>query len=226
MTITSNRLAGAAGLCAAAAGAIFVAVQVNHPPLDLAAVATTEWAVRSTAKAVMSALALAGIAGMYLSQSRQVGRLGLVGYLLFSLGFLAMFSVEVIAGFVLPTVADTAPGYVQDILTAAVGGTPEGDIGLMQAIFTVSGIGYMAGGLLFGIALFRAGVLARWASALLAASTVATLALLALPDSFNRPVAVPAGVALVGLGLSLWRHHRHPAPEAPVVGRVEHLVVR
>ena len=34
----------------------------------------------------------------------------------------------------------------------------------------------MAGGLLFGIALFRAGVLARWAAVLLAVGTVVTVA--------------------------------------------------
>ena len=34
------------------------------------------------------------------------------------------------------------------------------------------GMAYWLGGLLFGIALFRAGVLARWAAALLAAGTV------------------------------------------------------
>ena len=35
-------------------------------------------------------------------------------------------------------------------------------------MLNASGIGYMLGGLLLGIALFRAGVVARWAAALLA----------------------------------------------------------
>ena len=26
-----------------------------------------------------------------------------------------------------------------------------------------------------------------------------------LPESFNRPMAVPVGIALIGLGVSLWR---------------------
>ena len=66
----------------------------------------------------------------------------------------------------------------------------------------------MGGGLLFGIALFRARVLARWAAVLLSVGTVATLALAFLPESFNRPLAVPTGVALIGLGISLWRNPR------------------
>ena len=116
-----------------------------------------------------------------------------------------MFSVEVIAGFVLPSIVQTSPAYVQDVLTAALGGTPTGDIGSMQILLSLSGVGYMFGGLMFGIALFRAGVVARWAAALLAVATVGTLALAVLPESFNRPFAIPTGIALIGLGWSSWR---------------------
>jgi hypothetical protein len=66
-------------------------------------------------------------------------------------------------------------------------------------------MGYMFGGLVFGIALFRAAVVTRWASALLAVATVSTLALAVLPESFNRPFAIPTGIALMGLGWSAWR---------------------
>ena len=79
-----------------------------------------------------------------------------------------------------------------------------------------SGIGYALGGLLFGIALFRAGVLARWAAALLAYATTSALALSVLPESFNRPFAVPTGVALIGLGVSLWRDQRQPSETVDV----------
>jgi hypothetical protein len=214
MTITTTSLTRAAGICAAVAGLIFIGVQINHPPMDVSSVTTTEWVVRSSAKVVMAALALAGITGMYLRQVRQIGVLGLAGYLLFGAGYLVIFSVEVIAAFVLPALTSIAPGYVNDIVVAAAGGAPAGDIGRMQTVFVVSGIAYMAGGLLFGVALFRARVLARWAAALLALGTVATLALAVLPESFNRPLAVPTGVALIGLGLSLWRDQRDTGPAA------------
>jgi hypothetical protein len=71
-----------------------------------------------------------------------------------------------------------------------------------------------------GIALFRAHVLARWAAALLAVGTAATVALAVLPASFNRPLAVPTGVALIGLGISLWRDQRKTAPEAAPATRI------
>jgi hypothetical protein len=205
MTVTTTGLTRAAGISAAVAGAIFIGVQINHPSMVVSSVDTTEWALRNTAKVVMAALALAGITGMYLRQVRQMGVLGLIGYLLFSAGYLVILAIAFVSAYVLPTLADTAPGYVQDLLVVAEGGRPVGDIGLMQGAFAASGVGYIVGGLIFGIALLRAGVLARWASALLAVATIGTAALAVLPESFNRPMAVPEGIALIGLGISLWR---------------------
>src|SRR3954451_8498108 len=208
MNLTSNRLTAAAGLCAAAAGAIFIGVQINHPPADVAHLVTTEMVIRESAKVLMCVLALVGFTGMFLRHRRQFGLLGLAGFSLLTMGYLALFAVECIVGYVLPTVAHFNPGYVQDVLDAAVGGSPSGDIGHMQQLLLASGIGYPFGGLLFGIALFRAGILSRWASLLLAYGTISVLALAALPESFNRPFAVPTGVALIGLGISLWRDQR------------------
>jgi hypothetical protein len=213
MSITAASLTRAAGVAAAVAGGIFIAVQIKHPPMEAASAETTQWVVRNCAKAVMAALALAGITGMYLRQFRKTGLLGLAGYLVFAAGYLAMFSVEVIAAAVLPGLADSESGYVNDVIVAADGGAPDGDIGGMQTVLNLAGIGYLAGGLLFGIALFRAGILARWAAALLAVGTVGTAALAVLPESFNRPFAVPVGVALIGLGVSLWRNHENTSAD-------------
>ncbi|HEY6743930.1 MAG TPA: hypothetical protein VI110_16340 [Lapillicoccus sp.] len=211
MTITANRLTAATGICAAVAGAIFIGVQINHPPADVAHLVTTELVVRETAKALMAVLALAGFTGMFLRHLGRFGVLGLAGYLLLTVGYLALFAVQCIVAYVLPTVAQFNPSYVQDVLDAAVGGSPNGDIGLMSQVLLVAGLGYSFGGLLFGIALFRAGILARWASLLLALGTTSALALSVLPESFNRPFAVPTGVALIGLGVSLWRDQRRQA---------------
>jgi len=73
------------------------------------------------------------------------------------------------------------------------------------------GITYLGGGLLFGIALFRANVLARWAAVLLALGTLSTAAIKVLPQVNERLFAVPTGVALIGLGYSLWREQRTAA---------------
>ncbi|MGO4663153.1 hypothetical protein AB4Z14_14900 [Terrabacter sp. 2TAF16] len=206
MTITTTSLTRAAGGAAAVAGLLFIGVQVNHPAMDVSSVGSTEWVLRNTVKVVLSALALGGVTGMYLRQVRQTGWLGLVGWVLSAVGFLVMGSVAFVAAYVLPTLADTAPRYVDDVLVAASGGHPVGDIGLMQGVFLVSAVAYVGGGVTLGVALFRARVLARWAAALLAVGCGATVLLSVLPHSFERPMAVPTGVALIGLGVSLWRN--------------------
>lgn len=211
MSITTPKLTRWAGLSAAAAGLLFIGVQVNHPHLDAEFATTAEYTVRQSLKALMAGLALIGITGMYLRQVVQAGVLGLIGYLVFGAGYLIMFSVEVIGAAVLPTIARTTPGYVNDVFATVMGDPVTGDIGLMQVLNLASAVTFLGGGLLFGIALFRAGVLARWAAALLAAGSVATVFLPLLPQVNDRLFALPIGVALMGLGYSLWSGLR-PAP--------------
>lgn len=223
MTITPSTLGKAAGISAVVAGLLFVSVQIGHPHMELASVTTTEWVVRNTMKVAMAALSLAGITGIYLRQVRQLGVLGLIGYVLFSTAYLVMMSVAFVAGYVLPTIAGTAPAYVSDVLAMGAGGTVLGDIGALAVTNLVSAVTYLAGGVIFGIAVFRAGILARWAAALLAAGTLAALAVPLVPHLVDRMLAFPTGIALVGLGISLWRSPTQPAA-ADV--RTEQLAVR
>ena len=223
---TTHRFTAMAGLCAAAAGAIFIGVQINHPPADVAHIVTTEWTIRMTAKVLFCALALVGLAGMFLRYRHQIGRLGRVGYALLSVGFLAMLVQECIIGYYLPTIAHSRPVYVQHVLNGAMAHGNSRGIGAFQVLFLIAGMGYSLGGLTFGIALFRAGVLSRWASALFAYGTVSALALAALPESFSRPFAVPTGIALIGLGVSMWRreHRQAKTVDAPATIRVAEAV--
>jgi hypothetical protein len=111
MTITTSSLTRAAGVSAAAAGAIFIGVQIKHPAWTVQAFTDgINWQVRSVMKLVMCGLAIAGLTGMYLHQRRQLGRLGLAGYLVFAAGYLLMASVQAIAAFVLPGLAHSRPG--------------------------------------------------------------------------------------------------------------------
>jgi hypothetical protein len=221
MAITPTTLFRAAGVAAVVAGLIFIGVQINHPSADVANVTTIEWAVRNSLKVLMAALALAGITGMYLRQVKQIGVLGLIGYLVLGIGYLLIQSTAFVSAYVLPSLADTDPSYVNDVLAASTGGTAQGDIGLLQSVLRVQDIAYLAGGLVFGIALFRARVLARWAAALLAIGGLVTVALSVMPDAFYRFLAFPNGIAMVALGYSLWRTARTDAgpSSAPADGR-------
>ncbi len=204
MTITPNLLTRAAAVAAVAAGAIFIGVNINHPHLDVESITTTDVVVRSSLKMLMGVLALVGITGMYLRQVRQTGVLGLLGYVVLGTGYVVITCVTFTAAYVMPSIAGTDPSYVGDVVAATTGRPFTGDIGLLQGVLRVQDLGYLLGGLIFGIALYRARVLARWAAALLAVGGVVTIALAVMPDAFYRFLAFPNGIAMIGLGCSLW----------------------
>ncbi len=226
MNVTTSGLTKAAGAAAAVAGALFIGIQVKHPHLDATSIQTTEVVVRDTLKVLMAALALAGITGMYLSQVRRNGVLGLVGYLVLSAGYLLILGTAFSAAFILPEIAGANPAYANDLLDVTNGRVSSADIGAMVAVNRIQGVAYLAGGLLFGIALFRAGVLARWATVLLAVGGVVTVVLAVLPDAFYRLLAFPNGIAMIGLGISLWLSQRQAAPTAPSTAQAEPSPVR
>jgi hypothetical protein len=220
MTITASALTRAAGVAAVAAGVIFIGVQIGHPQLNATSITTTNVYVRDQLKVLMAVLALVGITGMYLSQIRRNGVLGLIGYMLLAAGYLLIMCGVYTTAWVLPEIAGANPDYVNDVITVDAGrGTPEGDIGALQTMIQLRGYAYLAGGLLFGIALFRAHVLARWAAALLAVGGILSVVLSLMPDAFYRLLAVPNGVAMIGLGYSLWRSTRTEHDDATVGDR-------
>jgi len=92
------------------------------------------------------------------------------------------------------------------------------NIGTLPVLYIFVGVLYTLGGLLFGSATFRAGILPRWAAGLLAVGAVAPSVFAPLPHPLDRALAVPMGVALVWLGYALWSDQRGHAAE-PVPGR-------
>ena len=204
MSITPATLFRSAGAAAVAAGLIFIGVQVNHPHLDASTVDTTEVVIRDCLKVLMAVLALVGITGMYLRQVKRTGLLGLVGYVVLGAGYLLITCTSFVAATVLPTLANADPTYVDAVTAAGTKRSAPGDIGLLETVIQLQGFGFLVGSLVFGIALYRAGVLARWAAALLAVGGLVTAALAAMPDAFYRLLAFPNGIAMIALGCSLW----------------------
>lgn len=218
MKPTAPKLIRWAGLSAMVAGIIFVVIQPIHPPDVLASVTTARWAIVISLKLAMCLLFLIGIAGLYARQVAEVGWLGLAGFLLFSLMWWLQAGYVFVEAFVLPPLATAAPVFVESFLGVVNGNPGEMDIGALVPTYAAVGILYMLGGLLFGIAMLRAGVLPRWAAGLLAAAgPMAPVAVALLPHALERYAAVPMGVALVWLGYALWSERREHATE-PVPG--------
>jgi hypothetical protein len=208
MTITPAKLTRAAGFSALLAGLLYMFVQIIHPHEDVTQVVTTGWAVTHILTLLMAVALAVGITGIYLRQVKEMGVLGLIGYLLYATWSVLVISWTFVEAFVLPELADEAPRYVNDALALFTGGEVGGSLGALTAINPISAVTYMFGGLIFGIAIYRAGILARWAALTLASGTFAALATVVLPHSLDRLAAFPVGIALVGLGYSLVREQR------------------
>jgi hypothetical protein len=216
MKITTSSLIRWAGLAAMAAGMLYIAIQAIHP-LDVpSSVTTTGWATTHYLSIAMDILALLGITGLYARQVEKSGWLGLAGYLLFSLFWAISVAFHFIEAFIEPLLATEAPKFVAGILGMVAGHASEVNLGALTAVYTLTGIvGYVLGGVLFGIATFRAGVLPRWAGGLLALGTLLPVLLSSLVHHpFDRLFAVPVGLALAWLGYALWAERHENALKA------------
>lgn len=214
MKITTSNVIRWAGLPAMVAGIIFAGIQPIHPPDFLASVTTGTWAIIMPLKTVMCLFFLIGLTGLYARQVEETGWLGLAGYLLFSLSWAINMAFIFAEAFILPVLATAAPQFVESFLGIFNGFPGEMNIGALPTIYGLSGfVGYMLGGLLFGIATFRAGILPRWPAGLLAVAAALTPAAALLPHEIQRLAGMPVGIAIAWLGYALWSERREKATE-------------
>jgi hypothetical protein len=219
MKITNENLMRLAGLSALLAGACYVLVGIFHPANVPASVTTTRWQVVHVIACAMSIFGVLGIAGLYVKQAARTGWLGLVGYILLSVWFVLIMGFSFVEAFVLPQVASAVPGFVQAWMGMFNGPAGDFDLGALPTIWTLTGPVYILGGLSFGIATFRAGIFPRWAGALLAGSTALAPVAAVLPNASQPKIAIPMGLALAWLGLSLWSEPPRQGIAPPPHGR-------
>jgi hypothetical protein len=152
---------------------------------------------------------LFGITGIYASQVKESGWLGLAGFFVFGLVWALLACFQFAEALILPLLATDAPRFVVGFLGITSGSASEVSLGILPFVYSTTSVLYLLGGVLFGIATFRAGVLPRWAGGGLAVGTVAPIVLsLLLPHEFLRLAAVPVGIALALLGYALWSEPR------------------
>lgn len=213
MKVTTSTLIRLAGLAAVAAGVVFAGIQPIHPPDVLASVTTSTWGIIMPLKMIMCLLFLVGITGIYVRQVKEAGWLGLVGFLMLNLSWALNLTFIFAETFIIPLLPTTAPTFVDGFFGIFNGHPIETNLGSLPALYALTGILYMLGGLLFGIATFRAGVLPRWAAGLLAVVSALTPVAALLPHELQRLVGIPVGLALAWMGYSLWSERRTNASE-------------
>ena len=206
--ITTPTLLRLAGLSALLAGICYVFVGVFHPSNVASSVTTTRWEVVHVIACAMCFFALLGMAGLYARQAKKVGWLGLIGYVLFSLWFVIIMGFTFVEAFILPRLATTDPKFVVAWMGMLVGPASHVYLGALPGLWTLTAPIYILGGVLFGIATFRAGILPRWAGALLALGTALAPLAAALPNGSQPKIAIPVGLALAWLGYALWSEQR------------------
>ena len=219
MKITPSKLIRWSGIAAIGAGLIFAAYQPIQPPEVLASVTTSAWAIITPLKTAMCLLFLLSWTGLYARQVKEAGWPGLAGYLLLSLSWALQFAFVFATAFILPLLATTAPRFVDSLLRSASGSVSVVNLGALPALYTLVGIGYILGGLLFGIATLRVGILPRWAAGLLVVASALPLAFVLpsvaalIPPQIQHLAAMPLGIAVAWLGYALWSERREQASE-------------
>jgi hypothetical protein len=208
MRITASHLFRLAGLAAVVAGLSFAVVGVFHPANVIASVTTPRWAIVHVFALAMSFFGMFGMTGLYARQVEESGWLGLIGYLMLTTWLAIVMGFTFVESFILPTMATMFPVFVEGFVGMFTNTASTVDLGLLPTMWAISGPLYLLGGVIFGIATFRAGIFPRWAGILLAVGTAAGPAAILFPPDFVGLVAVPVGVALAWLGYALWSERR------------------
>ena len=208
MKVTAANLIRWSGPAAVIAGVIFAAIQPIHPADVVESVTTSAWAIITPLKTAMCMLFLLGITGIYARQAQRAGWLGLVGFLLLGCMWTVQTAFVFTEAFVLPPLVTTAPAFVDAALGVSYGHTGGVNLGALPALYSVMGIMYMLGGLVFGIATLRARVLPRVPAGLLAIAAALTPLAGLLPHAEQRFAAIPVALAIAWLGYALWTERR------------------
>jgi hypothetical protein len=216
MKTTPDSIIRLAGLSALVAGVCYVLVGLFHPPNVAVSVTSTRWEVVHVLACAMAFFGVLGLAGLYARQAERAGWLGFVGYLLLSLWMVLIMGFSFVEAFVLPHLATTLPAFVVAWMGMFNGHPGSFDLGFLPTLWTLTAPVYILGGLLFGIATFRAGFLPRWAGGLLALGTLLAPLAVLLPNAAQPKTAVPVGLALAWLGYALWSQPAvHPGSTMP-----------
>jgi hypothetical protein len=211
--ITAATLFRLAGLSAIVAGLCFIMIGIFHPVNASAYVTTPSWVIAHIFAFALGFFGLLGLAGLYARQVEESGWLGLAGFVVFGLWMTLMSCFTFMEAFILPRLVTESPLYAEGILGMFTGAASQVELGILPTLWTISNPMYLLGLLLFGIATFRAGVLPRWAGALLAFGLVLVPVGAIVPPEHQSKILLPVGLALAWLGYALFSERREKTSE-------------
>ncbi len=133
---------------------------------------------------------LFALTGIYLWQREQAGVFGSIGYIVASFGLALIVGLDYASVFIFPRLGENV---VEGLMTGPTG-----------MIFMVSALIYLAGVILFGISVIKAGVFSWIAALLFMIGFVAVTLFAFLPGIAVTIGSVVAGVGIFWFGVSLW----------------------
>ena len=209
MRITPTALTKVAALAAMLAGLIYSVIQFIHPADVVESLTTPMWTIVHVLSFAEAVLVMIGLAGIYLRQVREFRVLGLIAYAMFGFFFILQAAFNFAEAFIAPLIAVDAPQLAVDIVGLFGRYPAVNDLGPLAALPQVGAVLYVGGALLFGVSIIRARVLSRGAGILLIVAAVITpVAGALLPHALERMAAIPMGLGIIWLGLSLWMDQR------------------
>jgi len=143
----------------------------------------------------------------------ETGWLGFAGFLIFSVWLVLVPGFTFFEALILPLLAVDAPKFASDFLATFTGAAVETNLGILPTLWSLLGVLYILGPLLFGVATLRAGILSRWAAGVFGFGAVSSVAFALLPSALEPLAAVPMGSGLAWLGYTLWSERREPASQ-------------
>jgi hypothetical protein len=202
--MSSKNMIRWSGLACIAGGCCLAAFVLVHPwdhLLGAEIARTARWQMAHTLHFMGALFALLGLLGIFARQREQMGSFGLAGFLLSFIGNAMFLGTGMITAFIWPMLALQAPATVE----------PGGGIFSWPhsiLAFALTAVTLIAGYVLFGVAMLRAGVFPRWCILILVAGGILGM----LPP---HPMGVLPwgglvfggllyGAAMVWLGTILW----------------------
>jgi hypothetical protein len=213
--ISTAALMRLAGFSAMLAGLSIVFLGMFHPANEPAFVTTPTWIIVHIFATSLGFFGVLGLAGLYARQVEKAGWLGLIGFLLFSVWMTLVGFFSFIEAAVLPHLASEFPPFVTGFLGMLNGIPSEVNLGVLPTMWNISTPMLILGSLLFAVATFRAGILPRWAAALLAlGSVMVPVGALVSTEIAAKIIMVPMGLGLAWMGYALLTERREKSAEA------------
>ena len=202
--ITAHVLNRWSGFMAIIAGILYIVIQFIHPTDDISSVHTNSWAVVACLTMAMSFFNLIGITGFYVRQAKEVGWLGLIGFLLFNLFWLISLIFSFIEAFVLPLLTSDADKFVVGMVGLFGETISEVHLGIFPILAPLAGVLYMLGGLARHRRITCQSLPQRNSAGLRCSDLCRAI----IPHPFDRALAIPMGVALIWIGYIIWSERK------------------